>query len=825
MKPKDLPVYRQKEKILEALKTHQVIVVESPTGSGKTTQLPVILDEAGFAERGTIGVTQPRRIATLSVSDYIARQLDSQVPGIIGYKMRFEDKTIPETKIKIMTDGTLLQEIKSDTMLSRYSAIIVDEAHERSLNIDFILGLIKQILEKRPEFKVIISSATINVDVFSEYFFKCPVVRVETSIYPVAIIYDPPDPAAGYEGLIRKITDLVARAVSEKRKGDILIFLSGEGSIKDCVTSLLSAPYRKNLMLLPLYARLNKDEQERIFIPTPRGKIKVVVATNIAETSVTIDGVTSVIDSGLSKINYYNPKNYTSSLIEGPISRASCNQRKGRAGRTQPGICYRLYSKQDYSSRPLFTMEEIYRTDLSEVVLRMAELGIRDFESFDFISSPGKQGIAGAVETLRLFEAIDRERELTAIGRLMVQYPVIPRLSRIIVEAIMQYPDVVEEALIATTFLSTLSPFLLPQGDEIAARKAHHNFRNSYGDFVSYLNLFRAYSREADKEKFCEKNYLDHKTMSEITNVKEQLEEITGSLGIPILSGGPVKNYLCSIAKGLLQFVCTRSGRNTYKSLTADRIEIHPGSVMFKERPDFIVAGEVMRTTRMYARSVSPLEKDWLPQISRDILSTFGSVSAPRDKPSRQAKEPSAHILIGTEMFNLANYKGKKKIAVLPWEKISAVVKNGNLSISRTYKGVRGTVVYGDYELMSGEKIITILKVLPWIDIGNMFDKEQVKPSTFKCPEDLHKLVEKTDIILKLCRIKKKKQLGFMGLYTDGSGNFWFKCARGYHTALSQSLASLDILADLIDTVESPALFAKVNALYRKLSQFFEQGN
>ena len=309
MKPKDLPVYKQKDRSLEALSTHQVIVVESPTGSGKTTQLPVILYEAGFAAAGVIGVTQPRRIATLSVSEYIAKQLDSSVPGVIGYKMRFEDKTLPETKIKIMTDGTLLQEIKTDTLLSRYSVMIVDEAHERSLNIDFILGLIKQILEKRPDFKVIISSATINAEIFSEYFFKCPVVRIETAVYPVAIIYDAPDPALGYEGLIKKISDLVSRIVTERRKGDILIFLSGEGPIKDCVASIQAQNLRRGLILLPLYARLNKDEQERIFIPTPGGKTKIVIATNIAETSVTIDGITSVIDSGFSKINYYNPKN------------------------------------------------------------------------------------------------------------------------------------------------------------------------------------------------------------------------------------------------------------------------------------------------------------------------------------------------------------------------------------------------------------------------------------------------------------------------------------------------------------------------------------
>jgi len=480
MDPNSLPVYKQKEKILETLNKHQVIIVQSPTGSGKTTQLPVILHEAGYSQTGIIAVTQPRRIAALSVSEFIANQLHTTYPGLVGYKMRFEDKTDSTTKIKIMTDGILLQEMKLDPWLSRYSVVMVDEAHERSLNIDFVLGLLKRILQARKDFKVIISSATMNVDAFSNYFDNCPIVTIDTITYPVALVYNPPlVPAStlsmsAIDALLQKITETVERVIYDKNSGDILIFLPGEKIIKDCMNALLHSPVGKKIYCIPLYGRLAKEEQERVFDSVPFGKKKVVISTNIAETSITIDGITTVIDSGLAKLNFYNPKSYTSSLIETPVSKASCNQRKGRAGRTQEGICYRLYPKKDFETRPLYTTEEIYRTDLSEVVLRMAELGITDFEQFDFISPPGKQGIRGAVETLTMLNALNEDNTLSNIGKLMVAFPLMPRQSRILVEAILHYPDVLEEALIATAFLSSQSPFILPPGQEIDARQAHH---------------------------------------------------------------------------------------------------------------------------------------------------------------------------------------------------------------------------------------------------------------------------------------------------------------------------------------------------------------
>ena len=626
MKYTQLPVYEQKARILESLERHQVIVVESPTGSGKTTQLPVILHEAGYTQTGMIGVTQPRRIAALSVSEFIAHQLKVPLGDTVGYKMRFEDHTSPSTKIKIMTDGILLQELKLDPWLSKYSVIMVDEAHERSLNIDFILGLLKRILQERHDFKVIISSATINTDMFSMYFNECPVIKIDAMTYPVTLIFDPPAITASTEtlaaetALLDKIAVIVGRILSEGRPGAILVFLPGERAIKNCIERLSHESWFRKLYPLPLYGRLSKEEQERVFKSPPFGKKKIVIATNIAETSITINDIAAVIDSGLSKLNFYNPFTYTSSLDEAPVSKASCNQRRGRAGRTQEGVCYRLYTRKDFETRVMYTTEEIYRTDLSEVVMRMAELGIYDFANFDFISPPGKKGIIGAVDTLNMLGALESDNSLSKIGQMMCLFPLSPRQSRMIVEAVLYYPESIEDVLIAAGFLSARSPFLFPDGHELEARKAHAAFRDPLGDFVSFLKVYRQYMQAENQKKFCDRFYLDERIMAEIANIKEQLELIVSDMGVPILSGGKPADYLTAVARGMIQFVCAAQGRDVYRSLTTEKISIHPGSCMYKEHQAFIVAGEIVRTSRMYAMSVSPLSKDIVALVAPALL-------------------------------------------------------------------------------------------------------------------------------------------------------------------------------------------------------------
>ena len=854
----ELPVYKNQQKILSALENNQALVVESPTGSGKTTQLPVILYEAGYAQRGIIGVTQPRRIAAVSVSEFIARQTETSIPGLIGYKMRFADCTNHETKIKIMTDGILLQEMKLDPWLSKYSLLVVDEAHERSLNIDFILGLLKRVLESRRDFKVIISSATINAEVFSEYFGECPIVKIDAQRFPVTLVYEPPfseneqkKQAAplqqnAEEAILMKIEAITTRFISEKRHGDILTFLSGEKMIKECMNRLAFSSVGKFLHLIPLYGRLGKEEQEKVFEDAPKGKTKVVISTNIAETSVTIDGITAVIDSGLAKLNWYNPKTFTSSLIESQISKASANQRKGRAGRTQEGTCYRLYTRRDFENRPLYTTEEIFRTDLSEVILRMADLGITNFEDFDFIASPDKSGLIGGIETLNLLEALEKDRSLSNTGKLMTEFPLAPRQSRIIAEAILRYPDVIRETLIAAAFLSTQSPYLLPPGEETDARQAHHRFRDDSGDFVSYLKLFKSYNDSTNKLKFCEKNYLDERAMMEIVNVTYQLEEILSSLKIPVhhrsqpLAGKEIEDYLCCIGRGMIQFVCVREGKgknSSYSSLTADKIIIHPGSVMFRVDPQFIVAGEIVRTSRMYAMSVSPLSWKILeelglgnnPEFQRQrfrIPKEYKGADAQRNGKSREetgkklrkARDFTNHIKIGSEVFEIETIKGKKTV-LLPWEKLAHPGEDASETV---YKGLRGKIIVnGQYNLLAGEKLELILSLAPTLDVDNAFSRVWPRKENFNSQEKLSVLLNHLDSLVRPVLWKKdSKDIGFLGLFTDGEGNYWLRVSRGFHTSLNESLSSLETLIDELGEETDAGQKHIVNQCYRRLSDY-----
>lgn len=638
----DLPVYRHRDLILQSLKENQVIIVESPTGSGKTTQLPLILKEAGYDQSGIIGVTQPRRIAALSICDFIKRQLGIE-DNYCAYTMRFSDTSDESTRIKVMTDGILLQELKGDRYLSRYSVMMVDEAHERSLNIDFILGLLKQVLEVRKDLKVIISSATINTEKFSAFFNGARIISIPTKVYPVDVFYTPldePDSRSRFERgqsetdrRLDRIYRLIEDRVKEGLSGDILVFLPGEFEIISCEDMLRHSPFRETLQIYPLYGRLGKEEQERVFTPTAEGKIKVVIATNIAETSITIDGIRVVIDSGVAKVNHYDQRTFTSALVAQPISKASAEQRKGRAGRTAPGICYRLYTKESFKSREDFSREEITRSDLAEVALRMSDLGIFDYENFPFITAPKKSALASAEYTLKLMGAIDESHQLTPTGQMMVRFPLIPRLSRAIVEAIMKYPDVISEVLVALSFLSTKGPFLFPPDKAVLARSRQERFQDPvYGDFAGYLKLYDAYKKLIDGaqtpkaaekacEKFCRNYFLDLQTMNEIVHIKGQLEEIVSSFGVPVTGGGGMAHYFICLGSGLLQFVCVQDDYSSYRSLTTDGIYIHPSCSWFRNKPQYILAGEVVMTSRMFARSVSPLKAEWLDEIYPNLKS------------------------------------------------------------------------------------------------------------------------------------------------------------------------------------------------------------
>lgn len=646
-----LPIYKHKNEILDTLEQNQVVIIESPTGSGKTTQLPLILHEACYDNRGMIGITEPRRIAASNVTSFIKKQLNlEESDSKVALKMRFQDDTTSDTKIKVMTDGILLEEIKKDQYLSQYSVLIIDEAHERSLNIDFSLGLLKGILETRKDLKVIISSATINPKEFSIFFNNAPILSIQGKSYDVDVKYVPlevksKDKQKVLDYKIDTICDIVKKEVRRKT-GDILIFLSGESAIKSVYSALKYSSFSKKLDIYPLYSRLSKEEQNSVFNETPRGLTKVVIATNIAETSITIEGITVVIDSGEAKSNYYNQFNFTSSLQEEKIARSNADQRKGRAGRTRKGVCYRLYSENDFLSRPEFPSPEILRSDLSDVVLRSSDLEIENAAEFPFISSVSKESIQSAYDTLISLGALDQCHRITELGKFMMTFPLSARHSRIVAEAVYSHPGALKKILIVVSFISSKTPFASPDViDEDKAKKKWKKYKTPYGDFVAYLHLFEdyiQYKTPEEKEHFCFVNYIDKDCMKEIFSVEAQLEEIISEKGIPILDDCTLMEYMLCISEGLKQFILHKVNTREYRTITGERAVLSPSTFLTTNEKEYFVASELSYSRRLYARNVSPLNSEWVPLISGDIYKNF-YLSDKKNQKTKKSEKGGKH--------------------------------------------------------------------------------------------------------------------------------------------------------------------------------------
>ena len=802
MKKENLAIYRFKDQIIDTVNKNKVVVIEAPTGSGKTTQIPQILFNSGINQYGIIGVTQPRRIAAVGVSNRIAGEMEVELGRLVGYKIRFEDNTSNQTKIKIMTDGILLEELRGDPLLTKYSVIIVDEAHERSLNIDFILGLLKEILREREDFKVVVSSATINAKFFSRYFNNAPIISVETKPYPIEIKYSPLKKKEDYEELQKRIFEIVEYIVNNNLDGDILIFLPGEDSIKDCCRRISSLDQTDSLAVLPLYARLGIEEQNKVFNEYP-GKKKIVVATNIAETSITIDGIVFVIDPGYSKINYYNPRTFTSFLEIKPISKASCDQRKGRSGRTAPGVVYRLYSEEDYKNREEYTKEEIYRTDLSEVILRMADFGLYNFEKFDFISPPNRGGIQSAIETLILIGALDNHNLITEIGKKMVDFPLVPRLSRILLEALLNYPDVVYNVIIIISFLSARSPFLYPAGEEIESRNAQKKLQIKSGDFFSWINLFYKFTETNNKEKFCKDYYIDTRTINEIVNIHSQLLSMVIQREYVVGKEYNSDKIIKCVCTGLKQYICLKNkkrGNNSYVSATEKEIRIHPGSYLYGQSPDWIVGGEIVNTGRTYIRTASIIPENIVKQHFMDIYDAIVNKETQKRKFIREEQTKKRdkfldadRIQILDKYFDIVKDK-KESYAVIPYHIIIQLKKRKERVLHYNFENLQSILMYKDTFILK-DKLNSLLQYFDKINLDNGVNLKWSKGKILYYPEDWQVIFKYIKKILTPTLISKKtNKAGFLTLISVEDNQYKFYLEKDFFTAIEKCFESVEKL-------------------------------
>ncbi len=634
--PEVLPITAKREEIVAAVRRHPVIVVTGETGSGKTTQIPKICLEAGRGVRGIIGHTQPRRIAAVAAARRLAEELGEPLGRSVGYKIRFDERTGPGVCVKVMTDGILLAEIQSDPLLRRYDTIIVDEAHERSLNIDFILGILRNLLKKRRDLKVVITSATIDTEKFSRAFDDAPVIEVSGRLYPVEVRYAPVDSDLEEGGDWTYVDAAVEATVELKNDdaGDVLIFMPTEADIREAC-DLLQAKGDGDDVVLPLFSRLTWEEQRRVFQPARRRK--VIVATNVAETSVTIPGIRYVIDTGLARISRYNPRTRTLNLPVAPVSRSSADQRKGRCGRVQNGVCIRLFSEEDYEGRPLYTPPEILRSNLAEVILRMLALNIGDPSTFPFIDPPDGKSIRDGFEILKELGAIRQKGggqgfELTERGRLMARMPIDPRISRMLLEAAKE--NCLEEVAVIASALSIQDPREWPAGRLEEARRAHGAFNHPASDFMTLLNLWDRYHEtwssfktQGKMRKFCREHFLSYRRMREWVDLHGQIREILGEIGLLKQGAGKKdSDYRAlydgihrSILSGYLSHIARKKEKNLYTAARGREVMLFPGSGLFNRGSDWVVAAEMVETTRPFARTAAHIESEWVEALAGDL--------------------------------------------------------------------------------------------------------------------------------------------------------------------------------------------------------------
>ncbi|MBV1904616.1 MAG: ATP-dependent RNA helicase HrpA [Pseudomonadales bacterium] len=651
--PEALPISAHLDKVSQYLKNGQVVIVAGETGSGKTTQLPKMCLNAGFGLRGKIAHTQPRRIAARAVSQRIAEELNDPSGNLVGYSVRFSDTSSPENLVKVLTDGLLLAEIRSDRYLNQYEVIIVDEAHERSLNIDFLLGYLKELLPKRPDLKLIVTSATIDVKAFSSYFDDAPIVSVSGRGFPVEEVYSDNNSDLDLgEQIFQCLMEINQSAVSKAQ--DVLVFLTGEREIFEVAQSLRenfrnAGNHFRQYSVLPLYARLSASEQHKVF--NPSGNKRVILATNVAETSITVPNIGFVIDPGQVRMSRYNHKTKLQRLPVEAVSQASANQRKGRCGRIAPGVCYRLYSKSDFENRPEFTDPEILRTSLASVVLQMRAFRLGNEQSFPFLNMPQQSAINDAVTALVELGAF-KNNKLTQLGRLMARLPVDPRLAKILVSA--NANGSLKEALVIVSALALQDPRERPLAKQQAADQAHSIFKDEKSDFLVYLNIWewselqreelsrKAYSRKLQKQ------FISVPRMREWRELHRQLLIVCRANKMQISRSGAVAATYESIHQALLPGFLGHLGlkdeKGVYLGARQLKFSIFPGSVLFKPQPKWVMCAEIAETGKVYARCVAQVDVKWVERCAKHLLKS--SYSEPHWSVKREEVQAYQRITL-----------------------------------------------------------------------------------------------------------------------------------------------------------------------------------
>ena len=643
----ELPIASKHDEIVESIRQHQIVIISGDTGSGKTTQIPKLCLEAGRGIDGKIGLTQPRRIAATTIARRIAEELNEDLGKSVGYKIRFDENISRDSYIKIMTDGILLAETQTDPFLNEYDTLIIDEAHERTLNIDFVLGLLKTLSAKRKDLKLIITSATIDTEKFSKAFDNAPIIEVSGRMYPVDVKYMPAEKFSDDEDIthVEMALGALDRLQQSGPFGDILVFMPTEQDIRETCDLIEGRKYR-GVSVFPLFARLSSGEQKRVFLPS-NGR-KIIVATNVAETSITIPGIKYVVDTGLARLLRYLPRTRTTALPIEPVSQSSADQRMGRCGRVENGVCIRLYSEEDYESRPIYTPPEILRSNLAEVILRMIALNLGDIESFPFIDQPASKSISDGFELLKELGAIEETKDkrknadskykLTSLGRFMAKIPLDPRISRMLIEA--RKEGCISEILVIAAVLSIQDPRERPMEKAEEADQAQAKFADPFSDFITLLNIWNAYRRiwknhqSAGKlKRFCRENFLSFKRMREWRDIHEQIKsileesDIDSGLGVSKTvkdfsdnTFSPVYEAIhrCILA-GFLSNIAQKKEKNIYKAAKDREVMIFPGSGLFNRGGDWIVAAEIIETSRIFARTCAIVDARWLEKPGKGI--------------------------------------------------------------------------------------------------------------------------------------------------------------------------------------------------------------